>query len=404
MRLVHVMTAPESLFFFLRGQVAFMRERGIEPHGIATPGEFLDRFAERDHVPVTAVSMPRKITPLQDLVAVARLWRVLRRLDPDIVQGGTPKGGLLGMMAATLAGVPVRIYHIRGLPLMTATGARRHLYRWSERISCSLAHHVLCVSHSVRDVVIAEGLCPAGKIETLRSGSGNGVDGAGRFSPARLGEDSRQKTRARYGIPDDALLIGFVGRLIQKKGIVDLMAAWDAVKDEHPEMHLVVGGPFEAVDPIPDDVKRRMESDPRVHVVGYVDDTPAFYTALDLFVFPTYFHEGFPNVPLEAAAMGLPVIATTIAGCTDAVEDGVTGTLVAPRDPVALTAAIRRYVADPELRRRHGAAGRERVLREFRPELIWQALFETYQRLLAEHAPQVAPHAPAGTQAAEPVA
>ena len=378
------MTAPESLFFFLRGQAPFMRARGIEPHGIATPGTFLDRFAERDNVPVTAIEMPRKITPAKDLVAIARLWRELRRLRPDIVQGGTPKGGLLGMIAATLAGVPVRIYHIRGLPLMTATGGRKHLFRWSEKISCHLAHHVLCVSHSVRDVVIEEGLCPAAKIETLRSGSGNGVDGSGRFSPDRQPPEMRATMRAKYGIPDDALVIGFVGRLIKKKGIVDLMAAWDAVKNEHPALHLLVGGPFESLDPVPQDVKNRMERDPRVHVAGYVDDTPAFYTAMDLFVFPTYFHEGFPNVPLEAAAMGLPVIATTIAGCIDAVDDGVTGTLVPPHDPPLLASAIRRYLEEPAMRARHGTAGRERVLREFRPELIWQALYETYLRLLGE--------------------
>jgi glycosyltransferase involved in cell wall biosynthesis len=383
-RIVHIMTAPESLFFFLRGQVAFMRKRGIEAHGVASPGEFLDRFATRDSVPVTPVSMPRKITPGQDLVAIAALWRVLRKIRPSIVQGGTPKGGLLGMIAASLAGVPVRIYHIRGLPLMTATGSRRHLYRWSERVSCRLANHVLCVSHTVRDVVIQEGLCPAEKIETLRAGSGNGVDAAGRFSPDRLGPDSRRQTRARYGIPDDAVVVGFVGRLIRKKGVVELMQAWEQLRDHYPQLRLVVGGPHESVDPIPSDVRARMESDPRVHVLGYVDDTPALYTAMDLFVFPTYFHEGFPNVPLEAAAMGLPVVATTIAGCTDAVQEGVTGTLVPPQDVEALKKAIRYYLDDPESRRRHGAAGRERVLRDFRPELIWEALYQTYLRLLQE--------------------
>jgi glycosyltransferase involved in cell wall biosynthesis len=363
-----------------------MRARGVEPHGVATPGEFLDRFAARDQVPVTAVPMPRKITPLEDLVAVGRLWRELRRLRPDIVQGGTPKGGLLGMIAATLAGVPVRIYHIRGLPLMTATGTRRQLFRWTERISCGLADHVLCVSHSVREVVIQEGLCPAEKIETLRSGSGNGVDATVRFSPERLGPNSRSEVRARHGIPDDAIVLGFVGRLIRKKGVVELVEAWEQLRDEYPKAHLLVGGPFEAIDPVPADVRERMEKDPRVHVLGYVDDTPSLYTAMDVFVFPTYFHEGFPNVPLEAAAMGLPVVATRIAGCTDAVEDGVTGTIIEPRDPGALARAMRRYVDEPETRLRQGTAGRERVLREFRPELIWEALYQTYLRLLDDKA------------------
>jgi glycosyltransferase involved in cell wall biosynthesis len=379
---MHIMTAPESLFFFLRGQVAFMRARGVEPQGMASPGDFLDKFAERDHVPVKAVTMPRRITPLQDLLAIAQLWRVLSRVQPDIVQAGTPKGGLLGMIAASLAGVPVRIYHIRGLPLMSATGARRQLFRWTERISCGLADQVLCVSHSVREVVIEEGLCPPEKIATLRSGSGNGVDAAGRFSPERLGPDSRAAVRARYGIPDDAVVLGFVGRLIKKKGIVDLVEAWEQLRDAYPKLHLLVGGPFEEMDPVPAEVRARMEKDPRVHLVGWIDDTTPLYTAMDVFVFPTYFHEGFPNVPLEAAAMGLPVVATRIAGCTDAVEDGVTGTIVEPQDSSGLARAAKRYLDEPETRLRHGTAGRERVLREFRPELIWEALYQTYLRLL----------------------
>lgn len=381
-RIVHVMTAPQSLFFFLRGQVAFFRARGIETFGVASPGEFLDRFAARDHVPVMAVQMPRKITPVQDLVAVARLCAVLRDIRPTIVQAGTPKGGLLGMIAATITGVPIRIYHIRGVPMMSATGARRHLYRWSERVSCRLADHVLCVSHSVRAVVIEEGLCPADKIETLRSGSGNGVDADGRFNPDRLAPDTRRSVRARYGIPEDALVLGFVGRLVRKKGIVELVDAWEQLRAAHPRLRLLVAGPFESQDPVPPKVRARMESDPRIHLTGYVDETPSLYAAMDVLVFPTSFHEGFPNVPLEAAAMGLPVVTTRIAGCTDAVEAGKTGTLAPAGDAGALAAAIRAYIEEPEKRRAHGIAGRERVLREFRPELIWEALHQTYLRLL----------------------
>jgi glycosyltransferase involved in cell wall biosynthesis len=380
------MTVPESLFFFLRGQVEFMRARGFETYGVASPGEYLDRFAARDRVDVTAVEMPRQITPFKDLVAVAGVWRALRKYRPDIVQAGTPKGGLLGMIAASLARVPVRIYHIRGLPLMTATGSRRHLLWWSEKISCGLASHVLCVSHSVREVVVEEGLCPADKIETLRFGSGNGVDGEGRFNPNRFSPDTRQSIRKQTGIPEDAVVIGFIGRLIKKKGIAELMEAWDRIRDDYPNVHLLCVGPFEeradAVDP---DVRKRMETDPRIHLVDWVDDSPPYYTALDLFVFPTYYHEGFANVPLEAGAMGLPVVATRLAGVLDSIQDGVTGTLVPPQDSVALTAAIRKYLDDPEMRRRHGAAGRERVMRDFRPELIWDALYKTYLRLLEKH-------------------
>jgi hypothetical protein len=182
-RLVHVTTVPQSLGF-LAGQVTFMRERGFEITALSSPGPELGDFGEREGVATHAVDMPRRITPLRDIGAVWRIYRHLRRIRPQLVHSHTPKGGLLGTTSAWLARVPVRVYHIRGLPFMTATGRRRTLLRWTERLSCTLATRVLCVSRSVADVATAEGICPPGKIDVLLSGSGNGVDAAGRFDPA----------------------------------------------------------------------------------------------------------------------------------------------------------------------------------------------------------------------------
>jgi glycosyltransferase involved in cell wall biosynthesis len=285
------------------------------------------------------------------------------------------------MIAATLAGVPVRIYHMRGLPLMTASGLRRRLLWATEAVSCRLAHQVFCVSHSVRQVAVEEGVCLPGKIRVLLGGSGNGVDASGRFNPSRVGPLARAETRTRLGIPADATVIGFVGRLVRDKGIVELAEAWQDVRGGYPDAHLLLVGPWEPQDPVPPDIRARLESDPRVHFAGEDWNTPSLYAAMDLAVLPTY-REGFPNVPLEAAAMELPVVATRIPGCVDAVQDGVTGTLVPPRDAATLAAVIRAYVADPFLRRQHGDAARERVQREFRQEALWEAIYGEYVRLL----------------------
>ncbi|HYW06546.1 MAG TPA: glycosyltransferase family 4 protein, partial [Longimicrobium sp.] len=300
-------------------------------------------------------------------------------IRPHIVHSHTPKGGLLGMMAAWMNRVPVRIYHIRGLPLMTATGRRRTLLRWTERVACSLAHQVLCVSHSVRDVAVAEGLCPPDKIRVLLGGSGNGVDATGRFDPARNAA-ARAELRVKHSIPADAEVLGFVGRVVRDKGIVELAVAWAVLRDEFPSMHLLLVGPLEPQDPVPPATLEALRADPRVHFVGPADSAP-YYAAMDLLVFPTY-REGFPNVPLEAAAMGLAVVATRIPGCVDAVADGETGTLVPAADGVALAGAVRAYLRDPALRMAHGRAGRERALRDFGQEAIWTALHAEYLRLL----------------------
>lgn len=381
-RILHVTTVPLSLKF-LRGQVGFMKAQGFEIHAISSPGPELRAFGDQEGVAVHAVEMPRRITPLRDLAAVGRLRAVLRRIRPHLVHAHTPKGGLLGMVAAWLARVPVRIYHMRGLPLMTATGAKRQILRTTERVACRLAHRVLCVSHSLREVALAEGLCRPDKIAVLTGGSGNGVDACGRFDPVLIGAEDRLAGRDRLRIPPEAVVAGFVGRIVRDKGLVELAEAWKALRESVPNLHLLIVGDFEPRDPVPPEVEDLLRNDPRIHLAGWVSDLTALYGVMDLVVLPTY-REGFPNVPLEAAAMALPVVATRIPGCIDAVADGATGTLVPPRDANALAAAIRQYLVDPDLRRSHGQAGRERVLHDFRQEVIWDALYQEYVRLLRE--------------------
>ncbi|GIV19727.1 MAG: glycosyl transferase [Armatimonadota bacterium] len=375
-QLVHITTSPLFLNFF-RGQVAYMKERGLHTSIITSPGELLEQFAQKEEVEAYPVLMHRRITPLHDLLALARIYRILRRVRPHIVHAHTPKGGLLGTIAAWLCRVPVRIYHIRGLPYLAASGMKRSLLRWSEKVACTLAHQVLCVSHSIRQIAIEEGLCPADKIKVLASGSGQGVDAEQRFNPSRFSEREKRELRSRLGIPEEALVVGFVGRIVRDKGIVELAEAWQCLREDYPQAHLLLVGDYEEQDPVPNDVRKMLDNDPRVHITGWLTDTAPYYAIMYLLVLPSY-REGFPNTPLEAAAMELPVVATDIPGCRDAVEAGPTALLVPPGDARALEDAIRRYLDDPLLHQQHGKAGRERVLRLFRQEILWQALYEEY--------------------------
>lgn len=307
------------------------------------------------------------------------MWAV----RPHVVHTHTPKGGLLGMISAWLSRTPVRIYHMRGLPFMTSRGLRRFLLRWTERTACYLAHRVLCVSHSVKEIAIQEGLCSTKKIKVLGGGSGNGVNALSKFNPSFIDNKARNHLKERFNIPHSAMILGFIGRVVRDKGIVELAEAWSVLREEFPNLRLLVIGPFEQQDPIPSEVKLSFAKDPRVHLLGEQSNTPPLYGIMDVVVLPTY-REGFPNVPLEAAAMALPVVATNVPGCVDAVQDGVTGTLVPPRNAEALANALRQYLQDPELRRKHGEAGRQRVLRDFRQEVIWEALYHEYLQLLRQ--------------------
>ena len=381
---VHVVTVPVSLHTFLTDQARYMNGHGFALHAVASGGPDLERFARREGVTVHAVEMTRQISPLRDAVSLLRLWRTLRAIRPQVVHAHSPKGGLLGMTAALLARVPVRIYHIRGLPHVTSRGFRRFALLLAERVSCALAHRVLAVSRSMREVAERDGLVRPGRIKVLRGGSGNGVDALRRFRPPSA--EAREATRAGLGIPASARVIGFVGRVGRDKGVVELAEAWAGLRETAPDLHLLVVGGKEAEDPLPPEVLERLAGDPRVHLTGAVPDTSALYGAMDVVTLPSY-REGLPNAALEAAATELPIVATDIPGCVDAVQDGVTGTLVPVRDAGALQDALARYLADPELRRAHGGAARRRVLTEFGQEELWTAIGSEYRALIAERAP-----------------
>lgn len=375
---------PETLYFF-RGQIGYLRANGFEVQAITSPGDLADEFRQREAIEVHTMPMVRSMSPMGDLVSLWRLWRLLRFLKPDVVHSHTPKAGLLGTLAARAAGVPVVFLSIFGLVQMTKTGSARRLLDATTRLACILAHCVWCDSFSMRDYVVKERLCPATKVVVFGQGSVNGVDAKGVFSPQAYSPEQRVALRTLYGIPAEARVLGFVGRIVGDKGLHELTAAWRILSSRYPDLHLLLVGPFEAKDPLAPEDKELLCTDARVHLAGRRTDVPLHLAAMDIFVMPSY-REGFGVTNIEAAAMGLPVVSTLIPGCIDSVQDGVTGTLVAVCDVNALVGALRTYLDHPELRRRHGDAGRERVLRDFRPETIWAALRREYAYQLQERA------------------
>ena len=360
----------------LKGRLRALREAGFRVTLVSSPGELLGRTALSEKVESHAVPMRRPIVPIADLISLYRLWRLLRRIKPDIAEFSTPKAGLLGMLAARLCGVPRRIYILRGLKLETTTGFKRHVLLAAERLAAACAHVVLCNSESLRAQALALGVAPADKLLLLGAGSSRGVN-------TQLYSPGESDVRQRYGLPPDAHVVGFVGRLTRDKGLPELVEAFDAILLAEPKAHLLLVGWFDASeDLLGRKMRVRIESHPRIHLTGFVEGTAAFYRAMDVMVLPSW-REGFPNVVLEAAATGIPVITTFSTGSRDSVVPEVTGLLIPPGYPEAITEAVLKLLRNPELRLRMGKAARAWVHEHYADERVLSSAATYYKSLLA---------------------
>lgn len=380
-RLMYASTSAVTLEILMVGHLRFMAERGYDVTAVASPGPGLQAVAAREGVRVEAVPMRRSLSPLRDLVALGRIVRLLRRQRPEIVNAGTPKAGLLFMVAARLVGVPVRIYTLRGLKAETATGWNRQLLLATERIAAWCATDVVCVSESLRRAVVSDGLVAEERAVVLGSGSSNGVD-LDRFWSS---DERRREAREEFGVDPDTPLIGFVGRLVRDKGIEELVEAFDILRRSVPEAVLILAGDYEEGDPVAESVRRRIAGTPGIRRLGHVEDTARLYPALDLLAFPSA-REGLPNAPLEAAANAVPTVAFDATGSRDVIIDGSTGALVPSGDVASLAQALERYLRLAERRVEHGERALKLVSERFSQLTVWQNLLDLY-RSNADSAP-----------------
>ncbi|HEY3780267.1 MAG TPA: glycosyltransferase family 4 protein [Fimbriimonadaceae bacterium] len=361
---------------FIRDPLRRMRRSGMEIAAIASPDEFLQTFEREENLRTFHVHMTRRITPMHDATAIRNIKKVIRQFRPDIVHAHTPKQGLMGMIAAKSCGVPIRIFHMHGL----IAGHRNfRIASAAEKMTCNLATRVFCVSESAMNYCISRGNCDSSKITVVT----NSVDSHEKFVSTK-GRFLGRELRAKLGIPEEAPVAGFVGRVVKEKGVGELQEAWSKLRTEFPQAHLLIAGPEEPHDSVKPEVIKAFHDDPRVHMLGRLRDTIPVYEAMDVLVLPSY-REGLPTVVLEAQSMKVPIVATDVPGCKEAMVDGKTGHLVPVRNSAALVTAISNYFADVASRRRAGEAGREFVLECFSPDPVWQKIETEYVSLLDRH-------------------
>lgn len=372
----HLTTVDSSLRYLLHPQLTAVRDRGGRALGISAPGPDAARLQAEgiDHVPLT--SSTRSMNVLADLRAAVELWRVLRRERPDVLHTHNPKPGLYGRVVGRLAGVPVVVNTCHGLYYTEADPwLKRTLLLVLEGIAARFSDAELVQSEEDHRRLVRTRAYPPRRTRLL----GNGID-LRRFRPDVLDEEGRCRLRRELGARDDQVVVGMVGRLVAEKGLLELFEAARRLDDRYV---VVVAGPDDPEKPDALDRATLREAEDRgVRLLGMREDVDRLYGAMDLFVLPSW-REGFPRAAMEAAASGLPVIATDVRGCRQVVDDGVTGLLVPVRDPAALAAAIRALGEDEERRRAMGQAAVERALAHFDERRVVEVVLDTYREVAA---------------------
>lgn len=369
------MTAHSQTLGLLKGQIGYIA-RELDVILVAKDTGNLKELAKEEGVDFRDIDIHREISLINDFKSLLSLIKLFRKEKPDIVHANTPKGALLGLLAAKLSGVPKRIYNVNGLRFETATGNFRKLLIMMEKIACACATKVIPQSNGVADVIRKEKITRK-PLKVILNGSGNGVDTV-RFNPEL--SDVRSKGNKIRGEFDGVNFL-FIGRLVGDKGINELVEAFDKLSNEFPDIRLSLVGPQESeLDPLKPETLEIISKNNRIISYGRQSDVRPYLSATDIFVLPSY-REGFPNVVLEALSMCKPCIVSDVNGAEDAIQDGITGLIIPKKNSKALYEAMKKLYLDPDLRANMASYARPRVIERFNRPDVWKATLEMYKNL-----------------------
>ena len=376
-KIIRTSTIPGSLNTFCRGLLRELQdEDGYEVVAVSSPGDEMKEIEEREGVRTVAVPMERHISPFKDLKSLWGLIKVFRREKPAMVHSITPKAGLLSMMAAWFCRVPVRVHTFTGLVFPTATGLTQKILILTDRITCACATHVVPEGEGVRSDLINYRITKK-PLRVLGHGNIRGID-LERYNP-ELPEVKAEASRIRK---DGVFTFVFIGRLVGDKGINELVAAFARLNKECPSTRLILVGPQESnLDPLKPETLAEIEANKSIEAVGRQSDVRPWLVASDAFVFPSY-REGFPNVVIEAGAMGLPSIVTDINGSREIILEGENGTIIPSKSEAALYDAMYRFVTQADEIGKMASSARELIASRYEQGYVRRCLKEYYREIL----------------------
>lgn len=379
MKIIRTTTVPTSLKSFCSGIFEHLKQEGFECIAISSPNtragsssqgmSELEEYGRAEGIRTIAVPMQRHISLVSDLRSLWQMYRALRRERPDLVHSMTPKAGLITMAAAWLARVPRRVHTFTGLVWPTATGIKRRILMATDWITCACATHIIPEGEGVKHDLISHHITRK-PIKVLGHGNVRGID-------------LEHYDATTVNVPaHEGFTFVFVGRIVRDKGINELVAAFDRLHREHPETHLVLVGPREDnLDPVSLVTRNRIEKGDGIEAVGGQQDVRPFYVAADALVFPSY-REGFPNVVIEAGAMGLPSIVTDINGSREIIIEGENGVIIPSKDEEALYQAMKRFVENPDEVAVMASKARPLIASRYEQGYVRQCLYDFYHEIL----------------------
>ncbi len=391
-KLIRVATVPISLNILLKGQLKFLSQH-YNLTAVSSAGEDLERVMEREGVKVKAINIERQISPFKDLRSLISLYFFFRNEKPDIVHSITPKAGLLSMIAAKYAGVPVRMHTFTGLIFPYRHGVFQKLLIAMDRLLCLHATHIYPEGVGVKKDLINFGITKK-PLKIIANGNVNGLD-LHYFSPNSISEETQISLKKKLNISETDFVFVFVGRLVKDKGINELVSAFQNLNSKiaqpsnsqtlqlsnPPTLKLLLVGPFEhELDALLPETILEIEKNPNIISVGFQKDVRPYFSVSDALVFPSY-REGFPNVVLQAGAMELPSIVSDINGCNEIIENGINGIIVPPKNVDALEEAMQKLLQNELLREKLSKNARPLISDRYSQEYVWKALLDEYRRV-----------------------
>jgi len=385
-KLIRITTVPISLDKLLEGQLSFMNKK-YQVIAVSSNALELEKIGKKEGVAVCSLALTRKITPLKDLMALLKLYWFLKKEQPFIVHTHTPKAGTVGMIAAKLAGVPIRLHTVAGLPLLETTGFKRKILNIVEKITYSCATKVYPNSKGLKEIIIENNFTNSTKLKVLANGSSNGINTAF-FNPQLVTQIQKETLSKQLGIQQEDFVFVFIGRLVGDKGVNELVSAFKKLQNAsllNSHFSLLLVGPLETdLDPLRKNTLQEIEKNPNIISVGFQQDVRPYFAISDCLVFPSY-REGFPNVVMQAGAMGLPSIVSNINGCNEIIKEGENGWIIPVKDTAAILNTMENCLTNSEQFNKVKENARQLIVDRYEQKIVWEAILEEYKALEKDH-------------------